>query len=97
MTGKKAIVAMINGELYIDPSDANILNTESFKKQLYARYGTNIKVNIAPIKEWMPASGTKALMDEAIRDMSTKGISPKPVPQQPIIMNRKARKILKRK
>ena len=85
---------MINGELYIDPSDVDTLNVESFKKELYKRYGTNIKVNIAPIKEWMPASGTQAIMNEAIRDMSTKGLIGKPVPQQPIFMDRRTRKML---
>ena len=69
---KKAIMAVINGELYIDPSDVEQLNSPELKKQLRRKYGKNIKVNIAPIKDWMPASGTKALMKEAIADMESK-------------------------
>lgn len=65
-------MAVINGELYIDPSDVEQLNSLELKKQLRRKYGKNIKVNIAPIKDWMPASGTKALMKEAIADMESK-------------------------
>lgn len=87
---KKTIIAIINGELYIDPSDVEKLNTPELKKQLREKYGDTIKVNIAPIKEWMPASGTEALMKEAMEEMA-RTIAAKDVKSEPIMMNRKAR------
>lgn len=90
---KKAIIAIINGELYIDPSDVEKLNTPELKKQLREKYGDTIKVNVAPIKEWMPASGTETLMKEAMEDMVRK-ITPKETNSEPIMLNRKARRRL---
>ena len=93
---KKAIIAIINGELYIDPSDVKKLNTPELKKQLREKYGDTIKVNVAPIKDWMPASGTEALMKEAMAEMVRK-ITPKETNSEPIMLNRKARRMLNKR
>ena len=90
---KKAIIAIIGGELYIDPSDVEKLNTPELKKQLREKYGDTIKVNIAPIKDWMPASGTETLMKEAMAEM-VKKITPNETKSEPIMLNRKARRKL---
>jgi hypothetical protein len=90
---KKAIIAIINGELYIDPSDVDKLNAPELKKQLREKYGEAIKVNVAPIKDWMPASGTEALMKEAMEEMAL-AIAAKDVKSEPIMLNRKARRRL---
>ena len=90
---KKAIIAIINGELYIDPSDVEKLNTPELKTQLREKYGDTIKVNVAPIKEWMPSSGTETLMKEAMEEMVRK-ITPKETNSEPIMLNRKARRKL---
>ena len=90
---KKAIIAIIGGELYIDPSDVEKLNTPELKKQLREKYGDAIKVNIAPIKDWMPASGTEALMKEAMAEM-VKKITPNENKYASIMLNRKARRKL---
>lgn len=90
---KKAIIAIINGELYIDPSDVEKLNTPELKTQLREKYGDTIKVNVAPIKEWMPASGTETLMKEAMEEMVRKA-TPKETNSEPIMLNRKARRRL---
>lgn len=89
---KKAIIAIINGELYIDPSDVEKLNAPELKKQLREKYGDTIKVNVAPIKEWMPASGTEALMKEAMEEIVRK-VTPKETNSEPML-NRKARRRL---
>ena len=90
---KKAIIAIIGGELYIDPSDVEKLNTPELKTQLREKYGDTIKVNVAPIKEWMPASGTETLMKEAMEEMA-RAIAAKDVNSEPIMLNRKARRRL---
>ncbi len=90
---KKAIIAIINGELYIDPSDVEKLNTPELKTQLREKYGDTIKVNVAPIKEWMPASGTETLMKEAMEEMVRK-VTQKETNSEPIMLNRKARRRL---
>lgn len=90
---KKAIIAIINGELYIDPSDVEKLNTPELKAQLREKYGDTIKVNVAPIKEWMPASGTETLMKEAMEEMVRK-VTPKETNSEHIVLNRKARRRL---
>lgn len=90
---KKAIIAIINGELYIDPSDVEKLNTPELKTQLREKYGDTIKVNVAPIKEWMPASGTETLMKEAMEEMA-RAVAAKDVKSEPIMLNRKARRRL---
>ena len=62
---RKAIVAMINGALYIDPSDA----TKETLEKLQAKFDVDVKVVVAPIQTWMPESGTKALMNEAMKSL----------------------------
>ena len=65
---RKAIVAMINGALYIDPSDA----TKETLEKLQAQFDTTVKVVVAPIQSWMPESGAKALMNEAMKSFGHK-------------------------
>lgn len=65
---RKAVTAIINGSLYIDPNDASKEKIEAIKEKVFKLIGKDINVIIAPIKEWMPSSGTEALMKEAIRN-----------------------------
>ena len=65
---RKAIVAMINGSLYIDPSDA----TKEMIEKLQAKIDKSVKIVVAPIQSWMPESGTEALMNQAMKTIGNK-------------------------
>ena len=67
---RKAILAVINGNIHIDPSDVGTVNIEVIKSQIFKATGKTVGVKIEPIKKWMPISGTEALMKEAIKDMN---------------------------
>ena len=67
MVARKAIVALINGCIHIDPVDVPRVDMEKIQAEAVKALGKPVEVVIAPINEWMPASGTKALMDEAMK------------------------------
>lgn len=69
MTNRKAIVALINGCICIDPSDAERVDMDKIKAEALKALGKPVNVVIAPINEWMPKSGTEALMNEAMKDL----------------------------
>lgn len=72
--GRKVVMAMIGGALHIDPSDVENVDLESVKAQLKEKFHKDIPINIAPIDTWMPTSGTEALMEEAMKEMSMKNL-----------------------
>lgn len=88
MANRKAIVALINGSIYIDPSDAS---KEVFEK-IQSQFDKTIKVVVAPINEWMPQIGTKALMNEAMKDL---GITNEPTARETYISQLKGKRITK--
>ncbi len=87
LTRRKAIVAMINGSLFIDPSDA----TKEVMEKLQKQYDENVKIVVAPIQTWMPAIGTKTLMEEAVKCLNSPN---KSIIEEPKINNRHARRAM---
>ena len=91
---RKVVMAMVNGALCIDPSDVEKVDLESIKVKLREKYGSEIKINVAPISTWMPEDGTEAIMKQAMDKMSIDGISGSyEVPKQPYrVVNRRMRR-----
>lgn len=79
MVNRKAIVALINGCIYIDPSDVEYANMDKIKAEALKALGKPLEVVVAPINEWMPTSGTKTLMDEAMKSFSPMLSNPKSI------------------
>ena len=69
MTNRKAIIAMINGVVHIDPSDMERPNIEVIKQKVKETFKKDVPIVVAPIQTWMPASGTQALINEAMKDL----------------------------
>jgi hypothetical protein len=70
MANSKAIVAFINGNIYIDPSDVSRVDIEKIKSKILEQLGSKeVSVIVAPIYQWMPKSGTQALMNQALKDL----------------------------
>ena len=65
MAKRKAILALIDGAVYVDPADAKPETFEKIEKQ----FGKEVKVIIAPIQMWMPESGVRALIKEIKKDL----------------------------
>ena len=99
MNNRKVVMAMVNGELYIDPSDVENVDLDSIKEKLKEKYGNEIKINIAPISTWMPKDGTEAIMRQAADKMSTNGLfGSHEVQKQPYrVINRRMRRAMARK
>lgn len=76
MANRKAIVAMINGSIHIDPSDVYRVDLNKIKAQAEKITGSPVSVTIAPINQWMPKSGTEALMKQALKDLGIKSKLP---------------------
>jgi len=70
MADRKAIVAIINGAICIDPSDVEKVDIEKIKEEAKKACKQSLEVRIAPIQEWMPKSGTEAIMNEAMKKFS---------------------------
>lgn len=68
--GRKTIMAIINNALYIDPSDADKVNIESIKEKAFSAIGQRLDVVVRPINEWMPSTGTEALMRAAAKEIA---------------------------
>ena len=66
---RKAITAMINGSLYIDPIDAARVNLDVIKEKAKITFKRDIPIVVAPIQTWMPKSGTEAIMNEVKKDL----------------------------
>ena len=64
---RKAIMAIINGSLYIDPADASRENINELKEKAFKSIGKIIPVIVSPITQWMPKSGTAALIKEVMK------------------------------
>ncbi len=60
---------MINGAVHIDPSDMERPNIEVIKQKVKETFKTDVPIVVAPILTWMPASGTQALINEAMKDL----------------------------
>ena len=77
--GRKTIMAIINNALYIDPSDTDKANIEIIKDKAFKVIGQRLDVIVRPINEWMPSTGTEALMtaaaEEAIPSLTGKYIN----------------------
>ena len=73
--GKKVIMCIIGNTLFIDPRVTPNINIDVIKKKI--PNGENLDVKFEPIDKWMPVTGTKALMDQAV-----KSLLPKPIPQE---------------
>lgn len=96
MNNRKVVMAMVNGELCIDPSDVEKVDLNSIKEKLKEKYGNEIKINIAPISTWMPKDGTEAIMKQAMDKMSLNGLtSDKKALKQPYrVINRRMRRAI---
>lgn len=70
---RKAITAMINGSLYIDPIDAARANLEAIKEKAKLVLKHDVPIVIAPIQTWMPKTGTEAIMNEVKKDLGIYG------------------------
>ena len=69
MTARKAIVALINNRIHIDPNDLPRVDMDKIQEQAAKTLGHAVEVVVAPINTWMPESGTKALMEEAMKPL----------------------------
>jgi hypothetical protein len=69
MANRKTIIAMINGVVHIDPSDMERSNIEVIKQKVKETFKKDVPIVVAPIQTWMPASGTQALINEAMKDL----------------------------
>jgi len=97
MVARKAIVALINGCIHIDPVDVPRVDMEKIQAEAIKALGKPVKVVVSPINEWMPESGTQAIMDEAM-----KKFLPPTLPNPKNVMNcvqpsRNARRVAKKK
>lgn len=70
---RKAITAMINGSLYIDPMDAARVNLDAIKEKAKLAFKRDVPIVIAPIQTWMPKTGTEAIMNEVKKDLGIYG------------------------
>lgn len=69
MINRKAILANINGKIYVDPSDVERMGIEAIKSSIRESFKKDMPIVVEPIHEWMPKSGIKALMNEALNDL----------------------------
>lgn len=69
MMNRKAIVALIDGNIYIDPSDVNRVDIGRIKAEAFKVTGKPVEIKIAPLQQWMPSSGTKAITNEVLKDL----------------------------
>ena len=97
MVARKAIVALINGCIHIDPVDVPSVDMEKIQAEAIKALGKPVKVVVAPINEWMPESGTQALMKEAM-DKFVPHVLPNPKNVMNYIQpSRNARRVAKKK
>jgi hypothetical protein len=69
MSNRKAIVALIGNNIYIDPSDVKRVDIAKVKAEAYKTVGKEIGVKILPLQLWMPSSGAEAITKEVLKDL----------------------------
>lgn len=99
MVNRKAVVALIDGRIYIDPSDVSNVDIEKIKAEAKKALGRNdIEIVVKPIATWMPAVGTEALMNQALKDLGIHDKKVKPIGNDSVVMQtRNMRRIAKKK
>lgn len=75
VNGRKVVLGIIGNTLFIDPRVCPNIDVDVIKKKI--PNGNNLNVVFEPIEKWMPETGTKTLMDQAV-----KALLPKPMPQE---------------
>lgn len=97
--GRKTIMAIINNALYIDPSDTDKANIEIIKDKAFKAIGQRLDVIVRPINEWMPSTGTEALMKAAAEEAipSLTGLTGKYINKVELMKNRHDRRAEKKK
>ena len=94
--GRKTIMAIINNALYIDPSDADKVNIETIKDKAFKAIGQRLDVVVRPINEWMPSTGTEALMKAAAEEVIP-SLTGKHINKVELMKNRHDRRAEKKK
>ena len=69
MTNRKAIVALINGVIHVDPSDVNRVDIGKIQAEALKVIGKPVPIKAAPLQQWMPSSGTEAIKKEVLKDL----------------------------
>ena len=69
---RKAITALIGNTLFIDPIDKDNVNVEAMRATVEPIIQERMHVSYMPINAWMPKTGTKAIMDAAIKKLNAK-------------------------
>ena len=68
--GRKVVIGLIGNTLFIDPRVMPNINVDAIKKKI--PNGENLNVKFEPIDKWMPETGTKALMNQAVKALNRK-------------------------